>query len=119
MNKLVLKNNTFFALKDSNEKGTHYKNFYSNIKGTQMCMGKSEPIFKIEVKISENQEKDVDPIEYWGWIDNEDNYISLIYPQYFLLSMCFPYGIEATEKKGQGKAIKLKLTKIEEYVDTV
>ena len=47
--------------------------------------------------------------DYWGYYDNDNKGISLIYPQYFLLNMCFPSGIDAVEERGQGKAYRLKV----------
>ena len=38
----------------------------------------------------------------------KDDFI-MIYAQRFLLDMCFPYGIKATEEKGQGKAYRLEI----------
>ena len=49
--------------------------------------------------------------DYWGWFDYSNNRFSLIYPKYFLLDMCFPAGIEGTEKANQGKAYSLELIK--------
>lgn len=52
----------------------------------------------------------IEPCDYWGWIDKkEDELSTLTFPQRFLLNMCFPYGIEASEDKGEGKAYRLKL----------
>ena len=76
-----------------------------------------EEIVKVKLEVSDNQEvppaNDTSMVEdYWGWYDNKKQRFTLVYAKRFLLNMCFPYGIEATEKTGEGKAYRLKITKI-------
>lgn len=48
-------------------------------------------------------------VDYWGWFDFEEQEITLVWPKRFLLDMCFPAGIDATEKANQGKAYRLEI----------
>lgn len=47
--------------------------------------------------------------DYWGWFDYRTNRFTMIYPKRFLLSMCFPSGIEVSEEAGHGKAYRLSI----------
>ncbi len=47
--------------------------------------------------------------DYWGWFDEEKQEFTMIYPQRFLLGMCFAYGIKSSEDSNQGKAYRIKL----------
>ncbi len=74
---------------------------------------KPKDILEVDMVISEDQtlpENDNDRTEpdYWGWYDNDDKRISMMYSARFLLDMCFPYGIKASEKAGQGKAFRFE-----------
>jgi hypothetical protein len=51
--------------------------------------------------------------DYWGYWDFERKSLTLVYPAYFLLDMCFPSGIKACEERNQGKAYRLKVEKHE------
>ena len=67
-------------------------------------------IENITFEVSENQSEPIkNAIEYWGWFDNNKNDWTFIYPNYWQLYMCFPYGIPAHEKGGDGKAYRLTL----------
>jgi len=44
---------------------------------------------------------------HWGWFDHEDGKFAMIWNSKAILSMCFPDGIEAEEKRGRGKAVPL------------
>ncbi len=75
---------------------------------------KKEEIVKIKMIVSKNQEKPIEhtpilDVDYWGWYDFQTKKFSLIYGQYFLLNMCFPYGITSTEETNQGKAYRLEI----------
>jgi hypothetical protein len=49
-------------------------------------------------------------VDYWGWFDKERKAFTMIYQQYFLLDMCFPYGIKAEEDRDFGKAYRLRVS---------
>lgn len=66
-----------------------------------------------ELKVSEVQSEDEkDGADYWGWYDYTNKKFSMIYPKRFLLNMCFPSGIKATEEAGRGKAYRLKIINV-------
>lgn len=80
---------------------------------------KKEEIVELSFQIHEDQtklnfevERDSKDADYWGWFDQEKTpptfSSSLIYPKYFLLNICFPYGIQGSEDKNQGKAYRIK-----------
>lgn len=81
---------------------------------------KKEEILEVKLTISEDQSIPPPPqndpavltSDYWGWWDNEDKAFTMIYQKRFLLDMCFPYGIEASEEKGKGKAYRLEVKEI-------
>lgn len=96
--------------------GQYYHHF--NIrKDTAMLFGDDpKDIINVEVSIHDDQtpvepnsEKDSSKPDYWGFWDNEKESMWHIYPVYFLLNMCFPAGLEAAEKRGQGKAYRLNI----------
>lgn len=71
-----------------------------------------ENIHNINLRISEDQSQPVDNnphVDYWGWFDFQKKDFTLIYPQKFLLNMCFTYGIKAEEDSGKGKAYRLEI----------
>jgi len=45
-----------------------------------------------------------------GYYDFERKSMSMIYPQYFLLNMCFPAGLKIAEDRGEGKTYRLIVT---------
>jgi hypothetical protein len=90
----------------SGDNKIYFRNIYSTMFGTEMC-GDS-PIYQLTFEPHKNQEKDKEEVEYWGWLNNE-NELSMVWADYFLFDMCFPNGAEATESYGQGKRIKLEL----------
>lgn len=78
---------------------------------------KISDIINVEIEVAEDQTRpnfdnsDLTP-DYWCWRDKEGKF-SMIYAKYFLLNMCFPSGIEASENAGQGKAYRVLVTKLE------
>ena len=96
--------------------GFWYSHIYPSIKQVQMCVDKDEPIYEIDVVEASDPSDD----SYWGWMD-EHNEISMIYPNAQALQMCFPYGIEAEERAGRGRVIRVDITEIFErgfFVDS-
>ncbi len=79
-----------------------------------------KPTDIIEVEIEEmsdqtnpplpQDDKNIDP-DYWAWYDFEADRFStgLIWYKYFLLNMCFPFGIKAAENSKRGKAYRVKV----------
>jgi hypothetical protein len=79
---------------------------------TAMLYGYMEnQIIKVQLTIAENQSKSPAPQndpnvkenDYWGWFDKREQKFTMIYAKRFLLDMCFPSGIDATEKHSKGK----------------
>jgi hypothetical protein len=62
-------------------------------------------IVNVELIVHEDQSRNetnfqsMEP-DYWGWLDTRRDEFTMIYPKYFLLNMCFPSGIKATEESG-------------------
>ena len=52
---------------------------------------------------------------YWGWVDLESRVLCLIFPEFFLLEMCFPDGIQHDIDRGDGLPVNL----VVELVDTL
>lgn len=77
---------------------------------------KNEDILNVRVRIHEDQspadEKSISAPDYWAWVDSKGKISSLIWAQYFLLNMCFPYGLKAEEERGAGKAYRVTITEI-------
>ena len=96
--------------------GKYFQHFGINEKSAVLYGDDVDDIEEVELKISENQlipfseqERTDKNVDYWGWFDNEREEITLIWHKRFLLNICFPYGIEATEKVGKGKAYRLEI----------
>jgi hypothetical protein len=66
-----------------------------------------EPIVPVLVSLDPNG-------DYYGWIKTGKEVPNMIYPKLFLLSMCFPYGVEAAERNGEGKIVRLTVIKRED-----
>ncbi len=62
-------------------------------------------------KIPANNDGNMD-VDYWGWYCFEKKTFTMVYGKRFLLNMCFPSGIESAENAKQGKAYRLKVTKL-------
>ena len=75
-----------------------------------------DKIYEIILDKHEDQsEPNWNSIDYWGWLDFDDNEYKIIYPNYKLFHCCFPYGVQVEEKSGKGKAVRLKLVSYEKY----
>lgn len=81
----------------------YYGDIYITVGQVAMCLDPNETIYDIQVREAAEDEETI----YWGWEDNEDGLITLIYPKEFLFNMCFPYGYENEEKKGDGRRIRV------------
>jgi hypothetical protein len=81
-----------------------YWDFYSNAFCVKMCGYKEDSI--IEVTVQESEEF---PECYWGWWDNERQEFAFVYPQKFLVEMCFPYNIKGYEERGEGKLMPVEI----------
>jgi len=73
-----------------------------------------EDIVTLKLKVSDDQtipETHKKEADYWGWYDNDRKEFTMIHAQRFLLNMCFPNGMEASEGVNQGKGYRLEIIK--------
>lgn len=90
--------------------GNHYTHFGIDKRYAYVWGNKSEDVLEVKMCISENQSPpNENEQEYWGWYDFEQKEFTMIYPNYKLLSVCFPYGIQIEEKNNRGKAYRLEI----------
>lgn len=99
---------------DKKDGGKYFTHFGIHEKTASIYGNKKEDIVNVQLELSDNQkivDNNNDPnIDYWGWFDyTEKKFTSLIYPKYFLLGLCFAYGIKAAEDNNQGKAFRLNI----------
>lgn len=52
--------------------------------------------------------------DFWAWWDNEDNGFVFCWQSEFQLDMCFPYGPEVSEERGDGHKLSVKVEKVVE-----
>ena len=108
------KNQIYYGVKKVKEDKTEYfAHIFFNLKQTEFCAGKND-IYQIKMIIHENQKdlhnpNSINEINYIGWIISGNNFASMIYPSYDQFSCCFSYGYEILEKRGDGKAYRLKI----------
>lgn len=99
-----------------NKKGDFYEHFGIHPTLVNLYGVKPEDIVEVEMKKSEDQSVQVFDksmnSDYWGWFDFDRQEFSMIYAKYFLLNMCFPYGIKPCEEQNQGKAYRLEIVNI-------
>jgi len=95
-------NTIFYGLKHKCPDGVErFFHIFPHPKLALMCG--SGPVYELELRETEKGEVS----DYWGWYDNEKNDYSMIYPNKTPFKMCFPYGYEAEEKAGKGRAVNL------------
>lgn len=99
----VEKNNTLYHF------GIHSK--------TAMLWGNTpDQIVDVEFKISRDQKREdrKGEVDYWGWYDEKEGKFSvtMIFPSYLQLFICFPFGIDKAEEAGQGMAYRLDIISI-------
>lgn len=88
----------------------HYINMGITEKSAFLYGCNSSQIENITFEVSDDQSPaNTELMEYWGWFDNEKQDWSFIFPNYWQLYMCFPYGLPKHEQHGDGKAYRLNL----------
>ena len=121
IDEILLGETKFTSTATLSSDGSHYKDFGIH-KVVASLYGKDPmDIVEVEFVISSNQtpvEKNSvqknDKPDYWVWICKEGDIAQrMIWPQYFLLNMCFPYGIKAEEERGNGKAFRVELVELD------
>ena len=102
-------NNIIHTTGVKSERG-HYINMGISEKSAFLYGCNSSQIENITFEVSDDQSPaNTELMEYWGWFDNEKQDWSFIFPNYWQLYMCFPYGLPKHEEHGDGKAYRLKL----------
>lgn len=91
------------------KKDGKYRNFYPNEFCVKMC-GVADPI--VEVVVTESALLVPSSVGYWAWWDNERGSFSMVYETRTVLSICFPYGIEAEEERGKGVALPVTVVEV-------
>ena len=86
---------------------TYFVNIHPSEMQVRMCISPSDNVFKIDVREAGEHED----TPYYGWLEPSGN-ITMIFPSLILLSVCFPYGIEAAEEHGDGKVIKVVISEV-------
>lgn len=86
---------------------TYFVHIFPSELQVRMCIPESGAVYKIDVREAGRHED----TPYYGWLEPDGN-ISMVFPSLILLSVCFPYGIEAAEEYGHGKAIKVVISEI-------
>lgn len=110
---MEISRNIVTCVKDKDGIYRHFGIFEATL-GIYGC--KLSDIIKVRVEISEDQSSlDYVPkqADYWAWVEADGKLSNLIWSQWFLLNMCFPYGIKSAEEHGEGKAYRVKITEIE------
>lgn len=75
-----------------------------------------DKIYKVKFEVSEDQsEPDWNALDYWGWLNFDDNKFTMIWANYKLFHCCFTYGVKSEEQSGKGKSYRLKLISYEKY----
>ena len=109
---MIISNDIISCVKDKN--GT-YKHFGISEITANIYGSKLSEIIKVKVEISEDQsppEYVPNQPDYWAWVE-KGKISSLIWSQWFLLNMCFSYGLKSAEEAGEGKAYRVNILEIE------
>jgi hypothetical protein len=97
----------FYAHRGTNSEGRLvWRHLYPSRMATELCS--REEVVQVELRFAE----DDDPEAYWGWWSVERKGISMVYPHFHLLGMCFTYGIEAEEKRLKGRRVRLRVREV-------
>jgi len=90
--------------------GKYFIDIYPSILQVQMCIEPNTPIYEVNVEKTTDTEN-----SYWAWSDDYDD-ITMVYPVFLLLDMCFPDGVKAEEAAGRGTIIRATVEKITRVV---
>lgn len=72
---------------------------------TSVCGARPEDVVK--VRVHEDPEGD-----YWAWAPSDMPGFHMIQTAEYLLNMCFPYGIKAAVKAGDGRQVRLRVEEL-------
>ena len=62
----------------------------------------------VKVRLTENPWGD-----YWGWLRSGTETPTMIWPNKTLFNICFPYGPEVSEQRGDGTILRFVLERME------
>ncbi len=80
-----------------------YRHVYPSIAAVRACSPKG-PVHIVTVTVDEERG------DQFAWLKTNGE-ISMIWPKRMLLDMCFTYGMEAEEKRGRGRCVRVSVTK--------
>jgi len=97
-----------------------FEHFGIHPKTASMFGYEPNEIIELTMILSKNQTRSqpndtCEKADYWSWFDIAHNRFTMIYSQYFLLNMCFAYGIDSAEKGFTGKAYRLEIINESKY----
>lgn len=96
----------YYALKRKDKNGhTLFSDVYLNKMITECYAGGGGEI--VQVCVREGPDGD-----YYGWIAKGNEHYSHVYRNEHHFSMCFGYGYEAEEKRGNGRMVRLSIEEI-------
>ncbi len=95
------------------DRGNYFSHFEDSVWGVSLWDANA---CIVEVKLVEhpNQDRrhlDMPKPDYWGWIE-PDGKLSMVQPSWGQFSMQFPYGEEAEEERGRGRAVRFSVREI-------
>ena len=112
---------TFYALLRTGRDGKpRYDDIFPSCGAVRMCMGDSEHIHKIKLRVVGDGETS----SYWGWwatplvsmlgnsTEREPGSFSMVYASRAQAEICFAYGYKVEEECGNGKLVNLVLEPI-------
>jgi len=111
--KMVKNNMSYTAIHN----GKYFEHFGIHPSTAMLYGHKTEEIVNVDVIISSDQgpvKNNLD-VDYWGWWSNKDERFTFIFPKYFLLNMCFPYGMKVLEERNEGKAYRVEVNPIDMF----
>ncbi|MFA6235154.1 MAG: hypothetical protein WC824_13350, partial [Bacteroidota bacterium] len=109
---------TLFCLKHAPDRnGNIHSHFYPSPGAVRMCLGGEEDEKEI-IRVRVREAKKGETPDQWAWWYNEGGtgkrkeYFSMVYRVRMLVEMCFPYGTEIAEKKGEGLLLPVMVEEI-------
>jgi hypothetical protein len=82
-----------------------YDDFYKNKVAVQVSQSKGYQLIQVIVAQAPEDAQEF----YYAWWDVEDQEFMFVYPKDFFVGMCFTYGPEMKEAKGEGKIIRVTI----------
>jgi hypothetical protein len=107
----------FYTTAVWNENG-YYEHFGINADFASVYGNKPEDVVKVTCQVTSNKPFELrdkhndDKQVYWGWMKDDEESCSLIYPSQAEFHVCFPYGVSVEEEAGRGKAYVLHVQEV-------